>query len=147
MTVQGKAAAAGAEGDPVVVEHPSELSLLGLLMRDMLTAGMAQEGAVDRVRSLWGDVRVQAGDMIVTLRFERGQVRIVEGGSPAPRASVRGTMAGLLVVARGGSLLSPLLSGAVKVGGNPFVLLRILPLLRASSAAGEPPRGGNGEVE
>ncbi len=133
-----------AEEDRVVVEHPSEICLLGLLMRDMLAAGLRDPKAYEGVRSLVGDVRVQAGEMVVTLRFGEGRVRLLEGSDGAPRAAVRGTMAALLAVARGSGLLGPLLSGALGVGGNPFVLLRIMPLLRAPRPAGEPGAAGAG---
>jgi hypothetical protein len=34
----------------------------------------------------------------------------------------------------GGGLVGPILSGAMKIGGNPFVLLKLLPLIRMKRA-------------
>ncbi len=117
--------------DRVVVEDPEHTNLLGLLMRDLVASNLAREETYERVRGMEGDIQVRAGGMVVTMRFGGGQMRIIEGEQKDPRASVAGSMPALLSVVTGGGMLGPLLSGAIKIGGNPFALLKVLPLIKA----------------
>lgn len=116
----------------VVVDHPETQNLLGLLVQNILANNMADDAKYARVRSLTADVQVQAGDMVVTLRFGDGKLTIVAGPCARPRASVRGEMGSFLRVATGGGVIGPVLSGGVRIGGNPFMLLKLLPLLQVS---------------
>jgi len=115
----------------VVVEDPEHTNLLGLLMRDLVASNLAREETYERVRGMEGDIQVRAGGMVVTMRFGGGQLRIIEGEQKDPKASVAGSMPALLSVVTGGGMLGPLLSGAIKIGGNPFTLLKVLPLIKA----------------
>lgn len=91
---------------------------------------MADDGKYSKVAKLEGDVQVQAGQMIVTLRFGDGRLTLVKGPSDSPRARVKGDMGPFLEIARGGGVVLPFLSGAVSIGGNPFLLLKLMPLLQ-----------------
>lgn len=125
----------GSEGkepvERVVVEDPEHTCLLGILMKDLVATNLANDLVYERVRGMEGDIQVRAGDMVVTMRFGGGQLRIVEGERERPRASVQGSMPALLSVITGGGMIGPLLSGAIKIGGNPFTLLKVLPLIKA----------------
>jgi len=114
-----------------LIENPEGASLMALLMGDMIERSLQDPAVREGVRSLRGDVEVRAGRMVVTLRFARSGVSIVTGPSERPRARVEGTLVALLGVALGAGVIGPFLAGAIKVGGNPFVLLRVLPLIRA----------------
>ena len=91
---------------------------------------MADDETYRRVRGLRGDIEVGAGDMAVTLRFSEGTLTIISGTVEKPRARVAGDMSALLGIVGGGGLVGPVLSGAVRIGGNPFVLLKLLPLMK-----------------
>jgi hypothetical protein len=121
--------------DRVVIIAPEHQNLLGLLMSNLLANNMAQDATYRRVRSLQGDVEVQAGEMIVTLRFDEGVLNIVAGGSSNAKARVKGDMTAFLNVVQGRGLVSPVLSGAIRIGGNPFTLLKLLPLLKTPNDA------------
>ncbi len=116
----------------VVVEDPEHTNLLGLLIRDLVSTNLSNEEIYERVRGMEGDIQVRAGDMVVTMRFGGGKLRIIEGERKNPKASVRGSMPALLSVVTGGGLIGPVLSGAIRIGGNPFTLLKVLPLIKAS---------------
>lgn len=116
----------------VALEQAEQANLLGLLIQGLLGDNLARAGCRRRVRSLQGrTVFVGAGQMGVTLRFDEGGVTIATGSSGRPEASVRGSMTALLGMVTGQSgLVWPVLSGKVKIRGNPFLLLRMLPLIR-----------------
>ncbi len=114
----------------VIVDQPEMQNLLALLLRNILEANMADDAKYSKVSKLEGDVQVQAGQMVVTMRFGDGRLTLVKGPSESPRASVRGDMGSFLEIARGGGVVVPFLSGAVSIGGNPFVLLKLMPLLK-----------------
>ena len=120
----------------VVVEDPEHTNLLGLLMKDLAASNIAKESTYERVRDMEGDIQVRAGDMVVTMRFGGGQLRIIDGEQKNPRARVQGSMPALLSVVTGGGMVGPLLSGAIKIGGNPFTLLKVLPLIQAQEGEG-----------
>jgi hypothetical protein len=119
----------------VVLDQPERQNLLGLLMKDMLEANLASGRHDDRLQGAEGDIQVQAGEMVVTLRLGRGTVTILAGPSKQPRARVKGDMAAFLGVASGGGLVGPLLRGEIGFGGNPFALLKLLPLIKAPPPA------------
>lgn len=114
----------------VVVDEPEATNLLGLLVKDLAARNLANDLTYERVRHMQGDVQVRAGDMVVTMRFGEGKLTILDGERGEPRARVQGSMGALLSVVTGGGLLGPLVSGAIKIGGNPFMLLKVLPLIQ-----------------
>lgn len=119
-----------APDDRVVVEDPAHMNLLGLLMRGLLSESLRDDARYAAAKSLRGDVAVRAGTMAVTLRFGDGRLTIVRGASPSARASVAGTMTALLGVVLRQGMVRAFFSGKLRIGGNPLVLLRILPLIR-----------------
>ena len=123
----------------VVLESPARTQILGLLMRGLLDNRLTDDALFARALRLRGDVQIRAGDMVLTLRFGDGPVRVVPYATDRPRASVRGSLRALLDIAGGHGFVLPVLTGRLRVAGNLFLLLRMLPLLTAGEA--HPPRG------
>ena len=122
----------GAESkERVAVEKPEKMNLLGLLMRNLLATNLADDGLYERVTRMRGDVRIKAGGMSVVLRFGGAALGIVSDTGGPVRARVGGSMPALLGMVAGQGMVKPFLTGAVRIGGNPFVLLKMLPLIRA----------------
>lgn len=121
----------------VVLDRPERQNLLGLLLQGMLQTNLASGRHDGSLRGVEGDIQVQAGDMIATLRFGGGAVTILAGPSDRARARVKGDMAAFLGVASGGGLMGPLLRGEIVFGGNPLLLLKLLPLIKPPPAAAE----------
>lgn len=119
----------------VVLDQPERQTLLGLLMKGMIEANLASGAHDDSLRGVEGDIEVRAGDMVATLRLGKGVVTILAGPAEKARARVKGDMAAFLGVASGGGLVGPLLRGEIGFGGNPFLLLKLLPLIKAPPAA------------
>jgi hypothetical protein len=119
----------------VTVDRPESMNLLGLLMRGLLEENLRVPANARAAARMRGEVAVEAGGMEVTLRFADGGITVLPGASGRPRARVRGGMQDLLSMVTGGGLVGPVLAGRVRIGGNPFVLLRMLPLIRATPAA------------
>ena len=128
-----------AGGSLVTVHRPERMNLLGLLMRGLLATNLERPELRLRAEKLRGHVAVRAGDMQVTLSFGADGVHIhspdtdadATVGSGGPRARVRGDMKALLGVVTGAGMVGPVLTGRIRIGGNPFLLLRVLPLIRA----------------
>lgn len=117
--------------DRVRLEEPEKMSILGLLMQGLLSNNLADEGKYARACSMKGDILVQAAKMSVTLRFDDGVLTIICGDAGRARAKVAGSMGSLLGVVTGDGVVGPFLSGKLKIGGNPFVLLKMLPLIQS----------------
>jgi len=115
----------------VRVDQPEHMNLLGLLMKGLLVQTIKDPANARRVRKMKGDVRVGAGRMEVILRFDGSGIEIRKDAQQRPRASVGGGMVDLLGMVTGAGIVVPVLTGKVRIGGNPFFLLKMLPLIRA----------------
>ncbi|MBI4704333.1 MAG: hypothetical protein HY744_24780 [Deltaproteobacteria bacterium] len=118
---------------PVRVEDPERMNLLGLLLKGFLEERLAQAGLARRARRLRGAFGVGAGRMAVTLCFDEGGVRICKGLGAGTRACVSGPMDVMIrLVAGGGGLVAAawaVLSGGLRIRGNPLALLGLLPVM------------------
>lgn len=114
----------------VTVEKPGEMNLLGLILEAVLEKNLDKADNRRRAERLAGSVGVRAGRMTVTLRCQKGQLTIASGLDDGCRARVSGPMEAFLDVALGKGLVGHVVSGRVRMGGNPLFLLKLLPLLR-----------------
>jgi hypothetical protein len=115
----------------VTVNEPETMNILGLLMRGLLSDNLSKPRNLKRGQRMKGDIAVKAGKMTVTLRFVEGHLTIIRGETEKPRARVGGDMSTLLGVVTGKGMVWPFLTGKLKIGGNPFVLLKMLPFIKA----------------
>ncbi len=115
--------------DLVRIPDLPRANLLALLLVGLLEASASDARAVARLARLCGTVRVQAGTMAVLLVFDGHGVEVrPDRGEPA-RATLRGSMAGLVAMVTGGGLVAPVLAGRVRPSGDVLLLLRMAPLL------------------
>ena len=124
----------GASGSLVTLERPERMCLIGLLLRGVLESNIATEKGGARARKIAGEIEVNAGGMTITLCFADGRLTIRQGKSEKPRARVSGSLPALLAVSRGGGVVAPFLRRQIRIGGNPFLMLKMLPLMRAPRA-------------
>jgi hypothetical protein len=118
------------------VEDLPDMHLLGLILRSLITRNLADPKKALRAARLRGIAAVQAGEMKLTLDCQPGKLVLRRGHPEKARARVKGSLAAFLDIALGGGLVRPVLDGDISVGGNPFFLLRLLPLLRAPREKG-----------
>jgi hypothetical protein len=119
------------------IEKRDEMSLLGLMLGEVLEASLSRPENAALARRLSGAVAVRAGGMEVTIRFDRGRVAVSRGAAPRATARVKGSLDALLQVSLGRGAIRSFLAGEIGFGGNPFFLLRLLPLLRVGGGRGE----------
>lgn len=117
------------EPDLTIVDPP-RMSLLGLMLGGVLARNLAQPEGRAAARKLNGALGVTAGKMSVTLRFDRGAVTLTRGLENRLKARVRGSLDGLLQVSLGRGPVRSFLAGEVSFKGNPFFVLKVLPLMR-----------------
>ncbi len=111
------------------VEDRPAMNLLGLLMEGLIRhnlAGRLRRRLAARMR---GDLRVQAGNMVVTLRLQRGRITILSGARPGARAWVKGSLGDMLDLLTLTRLVAPIAWRRVRFGGNLVWLFSVLPLL------------------
>ena len=114
------------------------MNLLGLLMRSVLEQALADPTKAKKARRLRGEVLLRGGRMQIVVAFTPGGISIRRAIGAAPRTHVEGDLRSLLEVALGRALILPVLTGRVRVGGNPFVLLRLVSLLRVTRSGPSP---------
>jgi hypothetical protein len=119
----------------VRLEDAERMNLLGLLLQGFLSQQLADAKLQKRAKRLRGQFGVQVADMAVTLGFSPEGVVIRRGMVRPLRACVRGPMKEMIpLVTAGGLVVAAIavLEGRISISGNPFALLRLMPLLLGS---------------
>lgn len=107
----------------VRIDEPDRMSLPGLLAAGILER---RDGAVP----LRGDVLLDVGGALVTLRFGEDAIVVTRDPAVDPIAEIRGGYAALVDLSAGRRLRA--FRGGLRVKGRPGTLLVLLPLLRSS---------------
>jgi hypothetical protein len=109
----------------VVVQHPQATPLLGLFVK----AALEQRTEALARAAPRGDLAITAGEMSITLSCSADRVVVRPGVTGRPRAHLRGSLEGLVEIARG-RLAGPLLRRRVRISGNPIALLPLARVFR-----------------
>jgi hypothetical protein len=116
----------------VRVDDPEHMNLLGLLLKGFLEKQLSDPKILRRASRLRGEYGIAAGQMAITLVFGPATLTLRKGISPSSRARVSGPMHEMLDLVSAGSLgaaVIAVLEGRISIGGNPFALLGLLPVL------------------
>lgn len=116
----------------VTIEDPARMNLLGLILGSIIERNLVDAQKRRRFEKLSGKVVVQASEMIITLKFERGKLRIARGPVEGAKAQVRGSLEELMNLALGGGMVGPWLAGRLKTRGSLLLLLKMRRLLQVS---------------
>jgi hypothetical protein len=116
----------------VVYADKSRTNLLGLIVGDVIERSLKDSAGIERCKNLRGDIELEAGKMRTSLSFRGGDIVVDEKSETKPRARVSGDLESLTQVALGQKLFAPYFRGKLKISGNIFFILKILPLLRDS---------------
>ncbi len=114
----------------IKIEHPENMSLLGLILASMLKKNLEIQEISLVANKLSSSINIRAGRMKANLSFIDGDVLIRRGFSDKADASVSGTLNAFVDIALRRNLLKRFLKGDVKIGGN---ILKLLPLLKLLS--------------
>jgi hypothetical protein len=116
----------------LVVHDIERMSLLGLMLAGVIRNNLATAQGAAVARRLKGSLGVTAGRMKITLRFAPDGVHLTRGHEMDLTARVRGSLDGLLQVSLGRGPIKAFLAGEVSFSGNPFFVLKVLPLMRVA---------------
>lgn len=116
----------------VRVDDAERMNLLGLLLQGLLLQQIQDPKLRRRAQRLRGHFGVQVADMAVTLAFSPEGIALRKGMVRPLRACVRGPMKEVIALVTGGNFVVAaiaVLEGRIGISGNPFALLRLMPLL------------------
>ncbi len=119
----------------VSIDDLPRMNLLGLFLGNIIGRNLEQPAQMKRLSKAKGNIIVHAGTMTVSLCFSGGKLTILRGSVAEANASVSGTMDSLMGMALGRGMVGMVLAGRIKIKGNPFLLLKIKPLLMVSESA------------
>lgn len=125
---------------PVQIEDRARMNLLGLMLADVIVRNLEDPIKKRRFDRLAATVVVKTGEMSVTLCFEKGALRVCRGSIRNSTAHVRGSLPALLGLSLGKSMIWPVLTGKIRVGGNLFKLLKLKTLLTVTTEIHQPSR-------
>ena len=115
----------------VIMKDPSAMNLLGLILKHLLERNLEDAGKAAAARRMNCVVGVKGGKMGVTIIFRKGEIILERGFPTRANSRITGTLDALLQVAVTRNYIAPFLAGRLKIGGNPFPLLRLMSLLVA----------------
>jgi len=115
------------------IEGAQEMNLLGLMLGGILERNLATPKGAALADKLSGRLGVTAGKMKVTMSFGEEGITLHRGHLDGLKASVKGSLDGLLQVSLGRGPVKSFLAGEVSFGGNPFFVLKVLPLMRTDN--------------
>lgn len=119
--------------DKVSIDQPEQMNLLGLLLAGFLRKQLTHPRMARKAARIRGAYGIRAADMAITLTFTPETIRISKGFSKKTRARIFGSMEEMIaLVAGSGSSIAAIiavLEGRIHIRGNPFALLRLLPLM------------------
>ena len=107
------------------------MNLLGLFLGSIVSRNLDDPEQLKRMARIKGTVNVLAGAMTVSLAFSEGRLVISRDLASGASAQVSGTMDSLMGMALGRGMVVLVLTGQIKIRGNPFLLLKVKPLLMA----------------
>ncbi|MDF1566039.1 MAG: SCP2 sterol-binding domain-containing protein [Deltaproteobacteria bacterium] len=112
-------------------ENPQTLHLLSLLLRERLQLSLSTPEGQSRARKIKGSAAFLAEGMETRVVFEGERIHL--GQSQTGKIDVRagGTLAAFVALCRGRARVMNVVRRQVRVRGNPLLLMKILPLLRA----------------
>jgi len=114
----------------VEMPDPGKMHLAGHVLRALLESNVRAGARVPR-----GCIAVCAGQMGLTLVGDGQRLLLEAGVSPEARAVVSGSLDAFTDVALGRGMVLPVLTGRLRLAGNPLALLAWLPLLRVRGAS------------
>ncbi len=106
------------------------MNLLGLMLGGVVASNLASTKGAALASRLSGALGITAGNMAITVKFADGEVTLSRGLESHLKSHVRGSLNTLLQISLGRSPISAFLAGDVSFSGNPFFLLKLVPLLR-----------------
>ncbi len=117
--------------DPrVEVPDAGGMHIVGHFLRAVIERNLR-----DGMRAPRGCIALRAGEMALTLVSDGTRVRLEPTLSPEARATVSAALETLTDVAQRRGIVPALLSGRLRLSGNPLALLPWLPLLRVPEAS------------
>ena len=122
----------------IVVERPGELSIMGLMVREILKK--AFDGPEGGQAAAYGgpamSVVFATAGMSVTVHFSEREIRIEDGAAEEPAVTVQGEMNAFLKVATGASPVVSVLTRKIRVTGDPRKLPILMKLFAGSVRRG-----------
>lgn len=121
----------------VRVVQPANMNLFGLLLAGFLSKQLASPKTAKKVRKMRGSYGIRAGTMQVTVVFGPDGVLVHRGLVCRTRARIAASVQEFVALVMAGSVLAAViavLEGRVCIGGNPFALVKLLPIMLTKKA-------------
>ncbi len=121
----------------LIYEDKAKMHLAGLMIGNVISANLEDSRKSALAKKLKGDVCVLVGKMKMTVRFDRHNVTLLTRLQPKYKAMVKGSLDAMLQVSLGKGALTAFFEGDITFRGNPFFLMKMLPLIRVDVSSRE----------
>ena len=121
----------------IVVERLGELSIMGLMVREILQKAFDGSGEGAAYRGPAMTVVFTTAGMSVTVHLSEKEIRIEDGAVVEPAVTVQGEMNAFLKVATGSSPIGSVLTRKIRVTGDPRKLPVLMKLFAGSVRSGQ----------
>ena len=114
----------------IMFQPAGKMNLLGYILRSLIERNTATQEGSHTVKRINGRFLITGSSMKLTMDFRQGSIIMTAGEHGRPDAWVSGSLDTLMKVALDQSLIEPLLSGKLRIGGRAWRLVPVLHLLR-----------------
>lgn len=130
VAISGEDSNKGGDTVEVVLEKPESMNLLGLILKMIIERNLKQGMMADLVANTRGNLRLGAGQMKATLKFEGERVVVARDWLIPARAKVAASLDTFLAIGLGKNPVIPFLLGKISLGGNLLWLLKLMPVFQ-----------------
>ncbi|MCL2824316.1 MAG: SCP2 sterol-binding domain-containing protein [Polyangiaceae bacterium] len=117
----------------VTIDQPEHMNLAGLLFAGFLSGQLSSPKLARRASRIRGAFGFQVGQMQFTVTFRKDSIHISQGFATNTRARVAGPLSEITSLITGPNTpiipLIAVLEGRLQIRGNPFALLRLMPIM------------------
>ncbi|MEW6203172.1 MAG: SCP2 sterol-binding domain-containing protein [bacterium] len=115
----------------LIIKEPESMNIMGLILKHLMEQNLKDAGKAEAARKMNCVIAMRGGKMGVTITFRSGTITIERGTPPRANSRINGSLNTFLQVAVSKNYISPLLSGKIRISGNPFPLLKLITFLAA----------------
>ena len=113
----------------VIILQKEKMPIFGLIIGSVLEKNLEDPKKEKKTRSIRGVIGIQAGKMKIALNFDQENITIHPGWSGKINARCRGTLEAFVSLGLGKNPIIPLLKRKMSMGGNLFLLYKLIPIL------------------
>ena len=115
----------------LIMTDPESMNIMGLILKHLIEQNLKDASNAAAAQKMNCVIAMRGGKMGITITFRSGTITIERGTPTRANSRISGSLNTFLQVAVTRNFISPLLSGKIRISGNPLPLLKLMAFLAA----------------